>query len=210
MSDDARQMSLDECQDLFDRIGKTNNYVCLRRLFRKLLAPYPLVSYEYGHGPIFWRGRQCDTEEGFSTLREVIYPCRAVAREGRLNDHNDPMLYGASRLLTVLSELSVREGSFLHYIGFMIRPGDSVRFGLVGEQYHIYHTGLSPVLGNVPGGSIQKEMSKFNLKDLLSVVYVDAFLRAVLADKNAEQRCYAHTRALAREIIILPVFWTSG
>jgi hypothetical protein len=201
MSDNDRQMNLDECQELFEKIGGTNNHVCLRRLFRKLLKRHPLLSYGYGEGPIFWRGRQCESEGGFSTLSEVTYPSAAIAETGRLNDRNQPMLYGASQILTVLNELSVRQGSFVHYIGFVVKPGNCVRLGVVGEQYHIFHTGLSPVLGKVPGDSIQKQWSKLRVEDLLSIVYVDAFLRTVLSDAYAVQREYAHTRALGKEIL---------
>ena len=193
-------MSLDDCEKLFERINSASDISLLRALFRKLLKEQPLLSYEYGPSHIFWRGRHCDSEAGFSTLSEVAYPCRTSVRAGRLNDDDEPMLYGASQLITVLNELSVQRGNCVHYIGFTIKPGSSVRLGVVGEQYHIYHTGLSPLLGNVPDKSIQKELNKLGVEYLPRVVYVDAFLRTVLSDKRAERSAYAHTRALAKEI----------
>ena len=195
-----RQMSLDECEKLFQKIENNDGVDLLRALFRKLLKDQPLLSYVYGPSHVFWRGRRCKSEQGFSTLSEVIYPCKTSVRAGRLNDDNEPMLYGASRLITVLNELSVQDGNFVHFIGYTIKPRHSVRLGLVGEQYHIYHTGLSPLLGNVLDNSIQRELNRLGVKYLPRVVYVDAFLRTVLSDKQAERKAYAHTRALGKEI----------
>jgi hypothetical protein len=193
-------MSLDESEKIFQKIESVDGFDFLRALFRRLLKEQPLMSYVWGEGPIFWRGRRCDSEEGFSTLSEVTYPCKTSVRAGRLNDDNEPMLYGASQLVTVLNELSVQRGSFVHFIGFTIKPGHDVRLGLVGEQYHIYHTGLSPVLGNVPGDSIQRALDKLGAEYVRRVVYVDAFLQGILSDKDAERRGYTHTRALGKEI----------
>lgn len=197
----CRQMNLDECEKLFRRIRGTSDIGISRAMFRRLLKEQPLFSYGYGYGHVFWRGRRCDSETGFATLSEVTYPCKACVRAGRLNDDNEPMLYGASQLITVLNELSVQRGDYVHYIGFVIRSESCVRLGVVGEQYHVYHTGLSPLLGNVPDKSMQKELNKLGIEYLPRVVYVDAFLRAVLADKQAEHNAYVHTRALAREIL---------
>jgi len=200
MGDGFRQMSLEECEKLFRQIGGTDDIILLRKLFRRLLRRQPLLSYVFGQDRVYWRGRRCESEEGFSSLSEMIYPCKASATSGRLNDDNQPMLYAASRLVTVLNELSVREGDFIHYIGFVIKPGSSVRLGLVGEEYYAYHTGLSWLLGRVPGNSVQRELAKLGDEYCRRVVYVDAFLRNVLSDRAAEKRAYAHTRALGKEI----------
>ena len=107
-----------------------------------------------------------------------------------------PLLYASTRKLTVLTELDVQEGDFVHLIAIRMKQGAGVHFMALGDFYHVFKAGFSRLVGDETGGAVSRTVNNFGAEMGLRVIYVDAFLSSLLSDPLAHTNDYAQTRAL--------------
>jgi len=191
-----RQLSLAECDKLFASIRSTQNPDELAAFFDALLKEQPLLGYALGRGSFFWRGRKCVGPGGWPTAFDMVYPPPKLAALQRLNNSGDPLLYASTRKLTVLTELDVQEGDFVHLIAIRMKQGAGVHFMALGDFYHVFKAGFSRLVGDEAGGAVSRTVNDFGAEMGLRVIYVDAFLSSLLSDPLAHTNDYAQTRAL--------------
>lgn len=190
-------MTLDDCADHFAAIRNSRNEVEIRTHLQALLDIYPVVSFELGRGSVFWRGRKAGSAP-FNKATQMSYPPVECTQAQRLNDLGCPCLYGATRRSTVLSELNAQVGECYQFVGFRVKPSGSLRVGAIGELSHIYKTGYIKSLGTDPDNALSRFLNSKGLEGGKQLVYIDAFLASILADRDAYQNDYLHTRILAK------------
>lgn len=193
---ETNQLSLDACDEIFEEIRGSIDPARLAGLFDRLLAQQPVLGYAFGRGSFFWRGRKCEKDTGWDNVKDTVYPRRDIASIQRLNDRGDPIFYGATRLLTVLNELGVREGDYVHLVALRLNQGVGVHFIAIGEFFHVFKAGFSRLIVGEPCRALSRVLNDFGPQNGQSIIYVDAFLSDLLADSKAYQNDYAHTRAL--------------
>ena len=189
-------MTLDQCDSLFGAIRSAASEDQVTDALRALLVAYPLLEFAVGRGNTFWRGRRCNSG-GHDNASRLSYPPPPIAKVGRLNDAGSPCLYAATKRETVLAELEAAEGDYIHLIAFRILPNETIRGFTLGDLFHVHKTGYLRAFGTDPGGSVRKAINSLGLEKGKTVLYIDAFLGVLLADRDAKRSDYLMTRRLA-------------
>ena len=189
-------MTLSQCDKLFDVIRFATSEDILTGALRALFAEYVLLEFEVERGNVLWRGRRCDAH-GYANGSGLSYPPAAITSAGRLNDAGAPCLYSAEKTETVLAELEAQEGEYIHVIGFKLRPGETVRVFTLGDLFHVHKTGYMKTFGSQGADALSKTINTYDSEKGRTVLYIDAFLAELLADRNAKENDYLKTRRLA-------------
>jgi hypothetical protein len=195
MNSKYQQISVAKCREIAKAIDSSIDENEIKDKFSSLLDEQPFLNYHFGIGSVFWRGRKCDTANGFLNVSELSYPPAHLAKVGRLNNQNQPMLYLASRKFTAFSEINAKPGDYIHIIGYKIRKNKSIKIGLIGDLFHVYRTGMS-MLSSEAGEVLNNKLNSFEYEIGKSIVYVDAYLASILRHPNAKSNNYLHTRIL--------------
>lgn len=195
MNSKYQQISAAKCREIAKAIDSLIDENEIKDKFSSLLDEQPFLNFHFGRGSVFWRGRKCGTADGFLNVSELSYPPAHLAKVGRLNNQNQPMLYLASRRFTAFSELNANPGDYVHIIGYKIRKDKSLRIGLIGDLFHVYRTGLS-MLTSEAGKHLNDVLNSFEYEVGKSIVYVDAYLASILRNPKAKSNDYLHTRIL--------------
>ena len=187
--------------DVVQRIkAASTNKERLDEISDTLIRHQPLLNYHFGRGSVYWRGRPVDSEAGFKNAREVGPPPSTATEAGRLNDPAEPILYASTRTHTVFNELQLKGGDYVHLIGVRIRPKVAFHIMAVGELFHVFKTGRSRILGDKIAAELNRMLNDTDPDLGRRLVYVDALLDSYLADPNARDYDYLHSRAIARAI----------
>ncbi|TAN66933.1 MAG: hypothetical protein EPN17_11915 [Methylobacter sp.] len=190
-------MNLTDCDRLFDKIRSSSEPEVIASGFRKLFDFYPLLNYSLGRGSFYWRGRK-STSDGFSSADRLHCPPPEVTNTGRLNDKGAPCLYAATRKTTVFRELDAKEGDYFHVVAIRIRPEKSIRIITIGDLFNVFKTGKTRFLGREVNQALSRMLNSHPDRELATrILYVDAFLGELLADKEAKDSDYLTTRILA-------------
>lgn len=193
-------MDLDDCEALFADIRSVVDQDLLVQIFGQLLKEYEILNCTLGPGSIFWRGRRSGSG-GFNNLSDLSYPPAALCKTGRLNDQLEPVFYAAARETTVLSELHVSPGDYVHLIGYRISSDETLHLASFGEYLSIQRTGLSRLIQSDPCKSITKLLNSYENGKSLLLIFIDAFLAEILSDVSANQQGYRRTRALKNAVL---------
>jgi hypothetical protein len=189
-------MTLDQCEHVFDAVHSATSDDAITVALRTLLNEHVLIEMELRRGTIFWRGQKCGDENGYANEARLSYPPPDVAPVGRLNDEGVPCHYSAQQINTVLAEMDAQEGQYFHIVGIKIRPGEAIRVITIGDLFHVHKTGHTRTLGLDPGNSFSKLLNLYSLEKGQTVLYIDAFLAGLLADRGAKATAYVITRRL--------------
>lgn len=198
-STDTKTITLDQCDDLIELIRSTRSRSALSTAFQSLFDAYGIISYGLRRGDTFWRGRKCSDGSGYTHSRDLAYTPASHTTRNRLNDERLPIFYAATRKTTVLTELDAIEGDHVHLIGVRIKSPHEIRFIVLGELLHTYKLGYPKIMGIDPNKTISKMLDAMGMVDAKPVLYLDAFLSELLADPNAKEQEYRHTRVLIQE-----------
>lgn len=188
--------SLDDCDEVFRTMLENEASENVEAKLDAILKDYPVLSFELGRGSVFWRGRKCG-EEGFLQELEMSYPPAGNASLGRLNDQGMPCLYAATRRSTVFAELGVGVGDYVQLAGFRVLADKTIRAIAVGEYFHVYKTGYLRILGRDPDKATSRLLNSLDPEHGKRIVYIDAFLGNLLADKDAKTKNYVASRLFA-------------
>lgn len=190
-------MTLDQCEDVFDAIRSATSEDVITAALRMLLDEHILIEMELHRGTTFWRGQKCDDENGYANRSRLSYPPALTARKGRLNDEGASCHYSAQQINTVLAELDARKGEYFHIVGIKICRDEAIRVITIGDLFHVHKTGHTRTLGLDPDNSFSKLLNSYPLEKGQTVVYIDAFLAGLLADREAKATDYLISRRLA-------------
>ncbi len=189
-------MKLTDCDRLFAKIRSATEPDVIASGFRELFDFYPLLNFSIGRGSIYWRGQK-STSEGFLSADRLHCPPPEFTKAGRLNDKGASCLYAATRKSTVFRELDAKEGDYLHVVGLRMRPEKSIRIIAIGDFFHVHKTGYTRSLGRDPDQVLSRIQNSWGKEHATKILYVDAFLSELLADKEAKSSDYLKTRILA-------------
>ena len=94
------------------------------------------------HNRDWYRGRKCESPDGWSDLHCLVYPSPEKVEIGRANQPNQPVLYASSKENTVFSELNLTIGDWVQVISFSYRePSSYCRFTVIGELELVHEGG---------------------------------------------------------------------
>lgn len=191
-------LTYDECDALFDK-AETTTKEQIVAAYTRLFEQYTLLSMGLSRGETFWRGRPCESSDGFANLLEVRYPPHSKTIVGRLNDAGQPLLYCSSGLLTVFNELDLPDGSFIHCIAAKSWPETEIRIAVIGEAITIFRQRYSLLFGDKGSEAIYKIIaSQFDDPRIMRALYLDAYFSRILADPIAKSSEYLKTRIIGR------------
>lgn len=192
-------MNLDECDKIFARVRAAASPSEVCHALEALFDWYELLNLELVSGEVFWRARLTG-EHPWPCIEKMVYPRPEHAGLNRLNDKNAPCLYAATRIETALQEIEANEGDFVQLVGFKVEPRAEIRVAVIGELLHIYKKGYLRLTGTDPGGSIVRLLNSKGQRRGVQILYIDAFLSALLADENAKSDEYIRSRSIASMI----------
>lgn len=193
-------MTLDECERHFKQVRAAASIGEACYCLTPLLDACSLMSVEIGRRTTFWRARAASLSPWNDTA-EMRYPPEEYASLGRLNDNGSPIFYAASREDTALAEIGIKSGSHVQVAGFRVRPHAPPRLLIIGELFHVYRVGYLRSFGIDPNNTFAKTLNSMSVNDARRVLYIDAFLAALLADPNAVDSGYLHSRAVATTVM---------
>lgn len=185
---------------LRDRLRKTTDPEVLRDTYLKIIKRQPVLNYKIGRGSVYWRGRVAPTAAGWPNKRDVGPPPADNCVAQRLNDAGMPVFYGATRVHTVLRELGVTRGQYVHLIGIRMLPKVAFRIAAIGDLFHAFKVGYSKVIGTSTEIPLPRLLNTWGREESRRIVYTDALLGSTLADENANRDGYLHTRAIANAV----------
>lgn len=194
-----KTIPLDKCSEIHDELASIVNTKEIDKRIGELLAGFPIFSFGFGRGRIFWRARRAEGRE-FGQLKELWHRPPETTGMGRLNDPGKPCLYLSSHIETALAEIQANDGELIHVAGYRVVSDKEMRVAAIGELAHVHKKGYPRITGVDPDQSIARSLNKHPFETGLQIVYIDAILADLLADPNARARDYAVTRALASAI----------
>lgn len=163
----------------------------------EFLQHYEVINYQLGYSGEIWRGRLCDSQDGYGNVNEISYPPKQKTKVGRLNSEKHPIFYASFNQFTALEEINVKEGDFVHMSGYNIKPESKLNGSIVGEFLKVHRGGLSTFSQEV-GNEIINLLRAMSIEVAIPFVYMDAFLSSILRDSQASSKGYLHSRALGK------------
>jgi len=185
--------------ELSSSILKSTDPVFIREKLNLILDHYQVINYEFHYSRAFWRARKCIDENGFENISELGSPPKALTREGRLNEKNDPILYTSINQYSTLDEIKAEEGDYIHIVAYEQITDHPLCCGTIGEITHMNRWG-SGLTSETVGNLLNNFMSNMPHEFGKSFVFTDAFLSSLLKDKKAQDTNYIHSRILANLI----------
>ncbi|MDD4930227.1 MAG: RES family NAD+ phosphorylase [Gallionella sp.] len=192
-------MSLDECDKIFTRVREARSLSEACHALERLFDLYSLLNIELLSKDVYWRARNTE-KDPWPCIKNMLYPPPENAELGRLNDKNVPCLYAATRIETALQEINAKEGDLIQLVGLKVKPEAGIRVAVIGEFFHVYKKGYLRLIGVDPGGTIGRLLNSKSPREGMRILYVDAFLSGLLAEANADENEYIHSRSIASMI----------
>jgi hypothetical protein len=192
-------MTLDECEVIFDKVRATDSEPDLCAAYRALLAVYPVINFEFAGADTYWRGRKCDSHQGYKNVSALCYPPPDFSRAGRLNAEGKSCFYATEHRDTVFPELQLQRDEYVHIIGVWRMLSETIRFIALGELYHVYKAGYMRTIGSDPDRTLANLLDSYDIEDARRIVFIDKFFATILSDPKAHEDNYVRTRCLAAE-----------
>lgn len=192
-------MDLDKCEFIFNTATTSKSEYDFYKSVEPLFDKYEIISIELGRGTIFWRARIIE-DEIYKNLREIDYPPPEFAKQGRLNDRNQPCFYIATRPETALAEVNAQEGQNVQVAGFRIGMESTVRLAVIGEYSNVQKNGYMHFTGKDPQLSLSQMLNSMPREEAMLRLYIDRFFAHILRDPNASTNGYLLTRSLGKII----------
>jgi len=164
----------------------------LRGKLFSILQYYQAINYQLSYGWPLWRVRKCPSAEGFSRLSEVHYPPKPGA--GRVNEPGIPMLYVCFNKFTAFQEVKASQGDFIHLIGY--KQKEPILCCTIGEINNVQKSGRA-ITAEKLGNELNTILNGLSFETGASLVFLDAFLSALMKDEGASVNEYIHSRTLA-------------
>lgn len=95
-------------------------------------------------GAVWFRGRICESPDGYESLVKMIYP-PATTDFGRANIRGRRVFYASWNILTVLSEICAQVGDVVQVVAARVIPGKYFQCSVIGEYAHWLHSGRTRI-----------------------------------------------------------------
>jgi hypothetical protein len=155
-----------------------------------------VINVDWKFDAPLWRGRRCPSSDGYASIAEVGCPPPESCGAGRLNEPGKPVLYVSKLQHSVFEELGLAEGEFVHLVGYSMQ-GTAVRTALLGEYTQVHRWGEAS-MGVDLGRELKRILRELDHEVGKSFLYSDAFLSAVVRDREAKTSSYIRSRVMAR------------
>jgi len=161
---------------------------------RWFLDFYQPINAVCSYSQLYWRGRKCDSKEGFGYVSELLAPPARLAKAGRMNEDNAPVFYASGTANTALCEIGAGPNDFVHIIG--LKELKSPRLLTVGEVLNAHHntSSLSASLTT----KLRSVINELSPEAMRSFVFMDALVAEIFKDPDAVDTGYLHSRLLYR------------
>lgn len=193
-------MNIDDCEKIFETALRSNTESAFYYAIEPLFAEYEILSLELERGHIYWRARLID-EHHYSNVNDLDYPPSKIARQGRLNDQNDPFFYISVNQETAIAEVEPNNGQKIQLAGFKVLKESPVRVAVFGEYSNVQKNGYMHFAGLDPGNTISKMINELPHHEGLKRIYIDRFFAHILRDPDAKSNNYRFSRALTQAIL---------
>lgn len=187
-------MNLDECDKIFKLATASRTEAEFCHHITPLFNTYDTLSIGLGRGNIFWRARPIE-KSPWPNVYDLDYPPPQIAKRGRLNDKGSPCFYISQGIETALQEIEATEGQIIQVAGFRVLSDQILRLIIIGEYSHVQKRGFMNFTGTDPDRAISNLINN-QLKNPLSLLYIDRFLSNIIGDPNARKTDYIFSRAL--------------
>jgi hypothetical protein len=124
---------------------------------------------------VWYRARRCEDENGYSNLRDCLYPPKKIVGYGRANLPREPVLYSAWNINTALDEISAESDDFVQITFVRVRPGLQIPCVVIGDYAHVYNSGRSQYVEKI-ADAIRDEIKGMSPEDFKRTLFVDTFL----------------------------------
>lgn len=176
------QFPIADCAALARQIRASSNDSQTKQLLAELFRHQPIINHTYDAGHIFWRGRKCGHEAAFTNVQEMLWPPPSAVRLGRANEAGDPVLYAASHVPTLLTEIDAQEGDLIQMAA--VKARQQMQLSFIGELTQIHRAGSSPTVGADRVPAIMGLLRASDSAVVSGLLYVDAFAVDVFNDRS--------------------------
>ena len=172
----------------------------IERKVRAVASSAPVIGTQQKQRSIWYRGRICETAEGWDNIRECIYHQRPneIHHYGRANYPHEAVFYASWNLFTVLSELQPRPGQFVQIIGARTQKGRALMSHAIGEYTHVFNSGTSQINEPTLAHAINTEIGAQPTELVYKSLYFDAFMAEQFSQRTKKPHEHMLTAAYAR------------
>ena len=172
-------MNIDEIAHIADQLRGANLRRYSTREFNSrltnFLGDYQPIRVGRNIDQVWWRARRCPAD-GYSNLREMLYPPETSVGYGRANLPKTPVLYASWNALTTLAEVPLIPGDHVQLIAVRPRAGIVVPSAVVGE-IAFYHNNGHSLINSVDAKRQSDRFIHSATPDALTRrLFVDSFL----------------------------------
>lgn len=192
-------MTLSRFASLFRHVREATSVSAACHALTPIFDQYELVSIGLTRGPLFWRARFSGVEP-WSAVSDMSAPPPEKTRIGRLNEVGVPAMYASLKEETALAEIQAGAQDHVQLIGYRALVDKDVRLAVVGEMMHVHKFGYMRLTGSDPDATVGRFLNEKGLNAGRRLLYIDAFLHEILADKTAFTKDYILSRAVAAMI----------
>lgn len=163
----------------------------------RLLRLRPGIGVTRDSVHVWHRARICKSPEGFSNIREVLYPPAEMTGAGRANVPRRPALYASWNFMTALEEVEVQAGDIVQQVVIRVVPGVQFPCVPVGDFAHVMSSGRSYINSRLMEDGVAALRSTLHPVDFYGRWYIDAFLAQEYRAKRSHDYEYKATAAHA-------------
>jgi RES domain-containing protein len=112
----------------------------------------------------------------------MLWPPPSVVTLGRANEAGDPVLYAASHIPTLMTEIRAQEGDLIQMAA--IKARQQMQLSFMGELTQIHRSGISPTAGTDRPSIVMGLLRASDPAVVSGLLYVDAFAVDVFNDRS--------------------------
>ena len=172
------------------------------KLYKRMysfLEYYNVINYKISREYPFWRARKCKDKYGYTNTSKIHYPPNPNV--GRVNEPGCPMLYLSFTQFTALHEIGASEGDLVQIAAYEILNERPIRCLTVGEFDNVHKSGRA-ITSSSLGDRLNNILFKLSYEVGASIVFMDAFLSALLTDESSCKSNYLHSRILSNILFL--------
>lgn len=171
-----------------------------RSLFRELCAEYSMPGITRSCHQVWFRARLCEHRDGFSNVKQMIYPESGSLSYGRASMPGAKILYAGWNPRLALEEISAKTGQFVQTIALRVRAPLDFPCAIVGEHQSIFNSGVSIIGSQKLEAGFQAEYTAENPLTYPQV-FVDSVLAEIFRSPSKDPATYVASAAIADQVL---------
>ena len=180
----ADGLSLDETQTLLGR----------------LCSGFEPLGVTRSHHQVWYRSRICDSANGYTNVRQLIYPSSGSTQFARASRPGAKVLYAGWNVRLSMEEIGAKKGDTVQVILLRVRSPIEFPCVILGEHQAIYNSGRSIVNSPILESAFSRKL-QMRVERTLADVFVDSVLAELFREQHEKNDGYATCAVFAERVL---------